>query len=101
MCPYFHHRKCGHWFETVSLPSSLHLPDSVLPIPPSPSLPPAEGEEGGVRGREGTYSDSSKVDAHRAFPDPVGSMPIGILMAISQSARFMIPLMIYMFNRVV
>ena len=41
--------------------------------------------------RLGSYFDSLSVILAMEFPDPVGSMPIGILITTSQSFRSMIP----------
>jgi len=38
-----------------------------------------------------TYLDSCSVEAHRALPDPVGSIPMGVLMARSQSCLSISP----------
>ena len=39
-----------------------------------------------------TYSASYNSDAHNALPDPTGRIPIGVVMAFSQSGRPIIPL---------
>jgi len=43
-----------------------------------------------------TYSASYSSDAHSALPDPTGMIPIGVVMAFSQSGRSIIPLTTYM-----
>ena len=42
------------------------------------------------------YSDSSSVVVTKALPDPVGSIPMGTLMALSQSPRSIRPFTTYM-----
>ncbi len=41
-----------------------------------------------------THPDSCREEAQRALPDPKGSMPTGVLMAVSQSSLSIIPLTI-------
>ena len=42
-----------------------------------------------------TCLDSCKVEAHRAFPDPVGRMPMGVEITLLQSSRSIRPFTTY------